>query len=113
MSRGLGKVQQLCLSALAEQGGMLDSIEIIGRALHKEVINDTEHASFRRALRKLAQRGKVVDMGRGFHDGRRRWALPDAAKRYFDDCERCFGKQAAVRARAQANFTAQRYPEHA
>jgi hypothetical protein len=113
MSRGLGKVQQTCRDVLADEGALLDSIEIAGRALHKEVINDSEHASFRRALRKLADCRMVVDMGRGFRHGRRCWALPDAAKRYFDDDERCFGKQAATKARARAKFTAERFPDHA
>lgn len=112
MSRGLGKVQRMCLDVLTEQEKMLDSIEIAGRALDKEAINDSEHVSFRRALRKLADRGLVVDMGRGFRDGRRCWALPDAAKRYFERVESAFGRRAAMEAKARSNFTAERFPEH-
>jgi hypothetical protein len=85
MSRGLGKIQRMCMDVLANQESMLDSIEIAGKALGKKEINDSEHVSFRRALRKLARAGMIVDMGRGFHDGRRRWALPDVAKREFDE----------------------------
>jgi len=113
MSRGLGKVQRMCLSVLGSHGSHLDSIEIAGRALDKEVINDSEHVSFRRALRTLAERGRVVDLGRGFHDGRRRWALPEAAKRYFEDYERFFGRRQAMRARLASRFTADRFPDHA
>jgi len=113
MSRGLGKVQRMCMDVLANQEEMLDSIEIAGRALDKKVINDSEHVSFRRALRQLSAKRLVVDMGRGFHDGRRRWALPHAAKRYFDHYERCFGRRPAMEAKARSNFTAERFPDHA
>ena len=113
MSRGLGMVQRMCLSVLESHGDHLDSIEIAGRALDKEVINDSEHVSFRRALRTLAERGLVVDLGRGFRDGRRRWALPEAAKRYFQDYERLFGRRQAMRARLTSRFTADRFPDHA
>ena len=63
MSRGFGKIQRMCMDALAKQESMLDSIEVAGKALGKEVINDSEHASFRRALRKLARAGLIVDIG--------------------------------------------------
>lgn len=92
---------------------MLDSIEITGRALDKYEINDSEHVSFRRALRKLADRGLVVDMGRSFHDRRRRWAMPDVAKRYFERVELVFGKQMAAEAKAKSSFTADRFPDDA
>ncbi|MFW5690836.1 MAG: hypothetical protein ACOCXY_03410 [Planctomycetota bacterium] len=113
MSRGLGKVQRMCLDVLSRQESTLDSIEIAGRALDKSEINDSEHVSFRRALRKLADRGLVVDMGRSFHDRRRRWALPDVAKRYFERVELVFGKQMAAEAKAKSSFTADRFPDDA
>jgi len=113
MSRGLGKVQRMCLDVLTQDGKMLDSIEITGRALDKYEINDSEHVSFRRALRKLADRGLVVDMGRSFHDRRRRWALPDVAKRYFERVELVFGKQMAAKEIARSSFRADRFPDDA
>ncbi len=61
---------------------LLDSIEIAGRALGKYEIDDSEASSYRRALRNLAGAGAIVDMGRNWHDGRRRYALPTAADRY-------------------------------
>ena len=96
MSRGLGKVQRMCLSVLAQEPEPMDSITIAAKAMGHDVINDSEHVSFRRALRKLARAGKVVDIGRAFHDRRRRWALPDAAKRYFEEYERFFGRKSSV-----------------
>lgn len=113
MSRGLGKVQRMCLDVLDKQESTLDSIEIAGRALDKCEINDSEHVSFRRALRKLADRGLVVDMGRGFRDGRRHWALPDVARRYFERVEVAFGRRAAMEAKAKTNFTADHFPDDA
>lgn len=96
MSRGLGKVQRMCLSVLAQEPEPMDSITVAARAMGKDVINDSEHVSFRRALRKLARAGKVVDIGRAFHNKRRHWALPDAAKRYIEEYERFFGRKCSV-----------------
>ena len=113
MSRGLGKVQRLCLDVLEERAKLLDSIEIAGRALGKYEISDSEHVSFRRALRKLAARGLVVDMGRGFRDGRRCWALPDVARRYFERVEAAFGRRVAREVKANTSFTDGSPPDEA
>jgi len=113
MSRGLGKVQRMCLEVLAGQREEIDSIVIAAKALGKDEISDSEHVSFRRALRQLARAGKVVDMGRAYHNRRRYWALPEIAKRSFDLTERCLGREAAMQAKARAKFTAERFPEYA
>ena len=113
MSRGLGKIQRMCLEVLTEQGKRLDSIEIAERALGKDVINDSEHASFRRALRKLSAKGLVVDMGRRFRFGRRHWALPEVAKHHFEHIERDFGRSALMEHKARSRFTLERFPDHA
>ena len=103
MSRGLGKVQRMCLDVLRQHDWVVDSITIAAEALSKQAISESEHASFRRALRKLAAHGLVIDMGRCFRDGRRHWATPETAKRYFDKVEITFGKQAAIDARARSS----------
>ncbi len=110
MSRGLGKVQRMCMNVLAQEPEPMDSIAIAARALGKDQINENEHVSFRRALRKLARAGKVVNLGRSFHNNRRHWALPEGADRYFDDLARCFGPQAAAQAKAKANVPAVNVP---
>jgi hypothetical protein len=91
MSRGIGRIQRLCLQVLADHGGMLDSINIAGKAMAKEVVQRAEVESFRRALRQLTAQGHVVDMSRHFHDNRKRWALPDQAEAYTARCIAAFG----------------------
>ena len=81
MSRGIGKVQQDCLRVLRERRGELDSISIVAVSLGRLEITPAEHASYRRALRRLAKLGQVVDLGRGYRDRRRRWAVPEVAER--------------------------------
>lgn len=81
MSRGFGKVQKTCLRVLREQDYPEDSITIASLALGKDSITTSEHSSYRRALRKLARAGLVVDMGRNWRRGRRHWALPEVAER--------------------------------
>jgi hypothetical protein len=60
-----------------------DSGVIAARALGRETITPSEDASFRRAPRQLAGSGSVIDRGRGYRDGRRRWALLGAAAAHF------------------------------
>ncbi len=82
MSKGPGQVQRSVLAVFeAAPNELLDSIEIAGRALGKYEIDDSEASSYRRALRNLAEAGAIVDMGRGWRDGRRRYALPEEAER--------------------------------
>ena len=111
MSRGYGKVQRMCLSVLTEQDRLLDSIAVAAIAVGRNEITDTEHVSFRRALNKLKAEGKVVDMGRGFQDGRRRWAIPTVAKRYFDHKEKIFGKRFVDQDRRKSRFLPEYYPD--
>ena len=95
MSRGLGKNQRAILkifSSNPEQ--LLDSIEITGLVFEKQQVNESEVSSVRRSLRKLSNSGKLVDMGRNFHDGRKRYALPEYAEQYYDRMEKTFGKDA-------------------
>lgn len=81
MSRGLGRIQRACLDVFRRNPGkVLDSITIAGCVVRRNEITNSEHVSVRRALNKLAAAGLVVNMGRKYSDGCRRWALPDAAQ---------------------------------
>lgn len=94
MSKGLGEVQRKCLAVLAAAGKMLDSIEVAGRAIDKRTVTEAESVSYRRALRKLAASGRIVDMGRGWSDKRRRWAPPEVAEAYYKRVGKAFGAKA-------------------
>lgn len=96
MGRGLGIVQKKILDALATRGGLMDSIEIAAIALGKDQISDSEHVSFRRALRNLADKGKIIDLGRGWTDGRKRWATPKVAEAYVGRVVGAFGKSSPM-----------------
>ncbi len=111
MSRGLGKIQRQCLSVLTEQDKLLDSISVAALAVGRNGITESEHVSFRRALRKLKTMGKVVDMKRRYRGGRRHWATPSVAKRYFDRVEKSMGRHMANCLRRESRFTAENYPE--
>ena len=92
MSKGLGQVQRSVLVVFdAAPNELLDSIEIAGRALGKHTITESEATTYRRALRNLAEVGDIVDMGRNWHDGRRRYALPEKAERYRRRVRMTFG----------------------
>ncbi len=80
MSRGLGAIQRGCLDALESNQEPLDSIAVAALVVRRNEITDSEHASVRRALRKLAKAGRVVDLGRRFRSGRRHWELPEEAE---------------------------------
>ena len=78
-------MQRSILAAFdAAPDDLLNCIEIAGRALEKRTIAESEASSYRRALRKLADAGVIVDMGRKWHGqhGRRYYMLPAAADRY-------------------------------
>ena len=111
MSRGLGTIQRHCLSVLTSQDKLMDSITVEAIAVGRNEITEVEHVSFRRALRKLKAMGKVVDMRRGFRDGRRCWATPAVAKRYFDRIEKSMGQHLANDMRRKSRFTSENYPE--
>ncbi len=83
MSKGHGQVQRSILDVFdAAPDDWLYCIEIAGKALEKRTIAESEASSYRRALRRLADAGVIVDMGRKWHEGRRYYALPAAADRY-------------------------------
>ena len=110
MSRGLGKIQRLCLAVLKD-GGKLDSIEIVARALDKRIITESEHVSFRRALRSLKAKGLVVDMTRHWCDNRRRWALPEQAWEYYMRVAKTFGTAEMKKEMQKGGFTQENYPD--
>jgi hypothetical protein len=84
MSHGLGVIQRGCLEVLAlNKSDVLDSIAIAGLVVGRQTITEAEHVSVRRALRKLAKAGLVIDLGRGFRQGRRHWALPETAAEWY------------------------------
>ncbi len=84
MSKGPGKVQRSILAAFdAAPDDLLNCTEIARRALGKRTIAESEASSYRRALRKLADAGIIVDMGRKWHKGRRYYMLHAAAGRYY------------------------------
>ena len=84
MSHGLGVIQRGCLEVLAlNKSDILDRIVITGLVVGRETITEAEHVSVRRVLRNLAKAGLVIDLGRGFRQGRRHWALPEAAAAYY------------------------------
>ena len=90
MSRGMGDIQRGCLEVLGlNKGGPLDSVMITVCVVCRDEVTASEHSSVRRALRKLADAGKVVAMSReGWSDGRRRWMLPEAHAAFIAECKR-------------------------
>ena len=95
MSKGPGQVQRSILAVFdAAPDDLLDCIEIAARALEKRTITESEASSYRRALRKLADAGGIVDMGRRWRSGRRRYALLAAAERYNRRVRETFGELA-------------------
>ena len=85
MSRGLGKIQRDCLEVFKlNDGELLDSIQVAIGVVCRDTITDSELASVRRALRKLAKAGLVVDMARrGWASNTRHWALPETAAEWY------------------------------
>ena len=93
MSRGHGQTQRAILQVFeATPDELLDPIEIAGQALDKMEITESDASSYRRALRKLAQAGLLMDMGRHYTNGRRRYALPEYAARYNSLLRKAFGR---------------------
>ena len=84
MSRGLGKTQRACLLALeSNPDAEMNSVAITAAIVGRSTVTPAEHSSVRRALRKLADAGLAIDMGRGYRSGRRHWALPEVARREY------------------------------
>jgi hypothetical protein len=87
------------MEILQERDGLLDTFEIAASAYG--VVPDEEGTiglsraqvvAVRRALRGLSQKGIAVDMGRRWHDGRRRWGSTKAAERYQERVRTVFGR---------------------
>lgn len=97
MSRGPGKLQRAILDFFENpppgQDDMPDSITLAGILHNVNPVPESAVVSTRRALRGLAERGLIVDMGRGWRYGRRRWATPERAAKYLKRVERTFGKR--------------------
>lgn len=92
-----GRIQRSCVQTLSDANEYLDSIEIAGRVFDKMQITEAEHVSVRRALRLLCERKLLIDMGRGWRDGRKRWATPDVAQAYYARVRAAFGERGRVR----------------
>ena len=85
MSKGPGHIMRAALGVVRGAAQPLESQEIarqvFGRASLKDV-TAPEGASVRRALRALALRGEVEDMGRNWARKRRKWATPEVAAQH-------------------------------
>ena len=98
MSKGIGKLQREIIELFENNMHlMFDSLEITA-IVHElnavATVTESQAVSTRRALRGLAKRKLIVDMGRGWRDGRRRWATPEQAERHRDRVRRTFGPSA-------------------
>jgi|SRR5690625_1167364 len=92
MSRGPGKTQRAALQTLEAADRPLDTLAIAATALGRNTITEAEASSYRRALRRLADAGLIVDLGRHWRYGRRGYATPEAAERYHQRVQQTFGK---------------------
>jgi hypothetical protein len=92
MSRGLGRIEQSALRVL-EAGELMSPLEIAARAEHVAVVSEAVYRSYARALRTLARKGLIQDVGRHFRHGSKRYALPDAATAYEARVRTVFGEQ--------------------
>lgn len=89
----MGAVQRAALQALhALDVRMLDSIAVACEVYGHNSVTEDKVVSVRRALRSLAQAGQVTDLGRGWHSGRRVWALPERAGAYRGRVRQVFGQ---------------------
>ena len=83
-------VQQRLIAILEEHDGPLDTIELAAGVYQinpdetgQTNLSAAQLVSVRRALRGLANRGVIGDLGRrGWHDGRQRWASVKVTERY-------------------------------
>lgn len=96
MSKGYGKMQRAIIDVFeAKPDELLDTITIAALAYGENPVTNAQASSVRRSLRKLVDAGEVVDLGRGWRDRRRRFALPDKAEDYQQRVEQTFGPQGA------------------
>jgi hypothetical protein len=83
MSRGYGIVQRRLLAVFQEATSQpIDTITLAARAYGVTpdrdgimMVSDAQLVTVRRALRNFAKKGAIVDLGRNFRDGRRRWRI--------------------------------------
>jgi hypothetical protein len=107
MSRGREITERAALEVLRAKGSAF-VLEIAAAATAPPdatgvvVISNSVYHSFARALRSLAKAGLVVDLGRGWRAGARRYSMPDAADAHRTQTFRAFGKDAIRVARPLA-----------
>ena len=90
MHLGQGLVQQRLIAMLEEHDKPLDTIELTAGVYQINPdktgqinLSAAQLVAVRRALRGLADRGVISDLGRrGWHDGRQRWASVKVKERY-------------------------------
>ena len=106
MSRGLGRVQWGCLTAIwryERKGDMPTTYDIAADVYHltlDDAISDAQHVAVKRALEGLQRKGQII----GFHTHSRRgdrselchhWMSPKGAQAYVDELRdnvECFRK---------------------
>jgi hypothetical protein len=99
MSRGPGTIQRRLVEILERDQKLLDTFELAARAYDlssndqgRITLSDPQLVAVRRALRGLVRKGAIADLGRNWHNGRKRWATVDAAARYHDRVKAVFGR---------------------
>ena len=97
MSKGLGKIQRSVLEIFElNPDKSIDSISMTGLVFDKTEVSDSELVSVRRALRSLVKAGHLVDMGRGFRQGRRHYATPEYFEQYKKRLKSTFNEDHTV-----------------
>lgn len=99
MSRGIGAIQRRLVETLEQHEGLLDTFELAAHAYglnpDTALLEEAQLVAVRRALRGLARKGVIADLGRrGWSGGRRRWANLGAAARYRERTKAAFGAAA-------------------
>lgn len=104
------------LEAVRQATRPLESQDVARQVFERERLEDVtpaESASVRRALRTLAQRGEVEDLGRDWSRKRRKWATPEGAAQHAE-FQRAFmaayGLTAKGREASHAQGTAEDLP---
>ena len=95
MSRGPGRTQRQALEVLEREARSMDAVEVACSALGR-TITGSEASSYRRALRSLARRGIVADLGRSYRFGRRHYATLDVAAEMQERYRATFGEPWSV-----------------
>ncbi len=110
MSKGPGAVMRAALEAVRQATRPVESQEVARQVFERDRLEDVtpaESASVRRALRTLAQRGEVEDLGRDWSRKRRKWATPEGAAAHREQVraflEYCEARRRERRAGASAS----------